>query len=169
MKNAKWSKPLLNSPLVNVRKQQRDSIYSETRLITLLLTEWYFQEEMKLNEAIRQKRTRELTQTLLGGEDGWGLLQARIEHDMDGILSRLKKDFPRMSTRDILIFSYTMAGLSNSLICHLTGLSCNNAVSVVKSRMRFQIKSSRSPYKFEYLAMLTPKRLPILQRIAIFA
>lgn len=130
---------------------------------SLLMTEWYWQEDMKMNPqfqepAYRQFRYQRLRNYLLGSpETGYGLLQQNMNSHMDGVLDRLHAHFPHWDIRHQLLFSYYSAGFTNYLVQHLLGLPTDNYASVVKSRMRDEIERLNRHDRDEYLILL-PKR-----------
>lgn len=152
----KRKKPEKNE-LIQQRLQQRCQLHDLLVGMAVILTEWFYEEDLQLKAEYREQRFREFIADMLGSREQWGALQYTLNHVTDGILDRLEHDFPRFSPEQVLIFSYSAVGFTNELSAKLAGLSCSNYVSVMKSRMRTAIQYSRSPYKEEYLVMLPEK------------
>ena len=144
-------------PTLRTRKLQRVALQREMAGLAYFLTELYRIEDMQYMEKERDRKLDSLIQNLLGGPDGLGWLQAVQNKTMDGILDRLRGDMPDIRREELLIFSYSAAGFNNTLSCHLAGLSCENAVSTMRSRLRNRIILLKTPYKAEYLALLPEK------------
>ena len=144
-------------PLLLLRESQKKMMQVEMSCMAQVIKELYYQDDLKMSDETRQRRMGELIHKLLGGPDGPGDLQKKMDRTMDGILQRLQEDFPQLGWQEILMFSYAAAGFSSELSYHLAGLSCSNAASVARSRLKRTIQYSHSPHKQEYLSLLPAK------------
>ena len=52
-----------------------------------------------------------------------GDLQYELDRELDGVLTRLKKDYPYFSKEDIAIFCYSAAGFQDYLIARFANIS----------------------------------------------
>lgn len=140
-------------------RRKLQSVFMHHELVTLAVfaNQWMEAEEMHYTDTYRRKRCMETLHKFLGSKEGPGLLQEKMEHHMHGILSRLRQDFPTLSTQSILVFSYSAAGFTNDFIARLLNLRCPADASRLKTRLRDRIQESDSPYKKEYLALLPRK------------
>ena len=145
------------NPILRTRKLQRVALHREMAGLAYFITELYRIEDRQYKENERNRQLDKLIQNLLGGPDGLGWLQAVQNKTMDGILDRLREDMPDIRREELLIFSYSAAGFNNTLSYHLAGLSCENAVSTLRTRLRDRIILLKTPYKAEYLALLPEK------------
>lgn len=140
------------------RARQRALIHHQLVFLAIFCTDWYTAEELQLLDSTRKDFCESSLYGIVGGP---GALHSRLERmlnrNMDNILERLKSDFPDLRDDEYLVFCYSAAGLSNRLIHYLAHLSCDNAASVIKSRLRERIFNSESAYKEEYLALLPKK------------
>ncbi len=136
---------------------QKKRMNQETVNLAVFAARWFQTEDLHYTDSFRREKCLEKLRELLGGPDKPGLLQKKMNREMDGVLDRLKADFPNLRSQELLIFSHAAAGLTNDLSARLVGLSSARAVSVLKSRMREQILLSDSSYAEEYLALLPPK------------
>lgn len=141
----------------NLRCAQRRRLNEEMVNLSVFLARWFQAEELHYTDEYRRARCMETVRQILGGPDGPGLLQQRINEEMDGILDRLQADFPKLQTEELLVYSYSMAGFTNNLSARLAGLRRDNAVSVIRNRLRTRIRLSGSPYMEEYLTLLPNK------------
>lgn len=145
------------NPILRTRKLQQVSMHRELVNLAVFLTQYFLIEEMHYTEAEHERKISQLVQQILGGPDSLGLLQEMQNKKMDRILDRLREDMPDIKHEEVLVFSYALAGFTNTLSYHLAGMSCENAVSTLKGRLRSRIILLRSPHKAEYLALL-PER-----------
>ena len=107
------------------------------------------------------KKYQDIVVEFLGNPEVAGLLQRELDRRMDSVFSRFKADFPFFSPEERLVFCYTAVGFPNWLIWQLAHLSSENAVCIMKTRMRQEINAHYSPWREEYLLLLSYKRLPI--------
>ena len=140
-------------------RRKLQSVFMHHELVTLAVFayQWMEAEEMHYTDEYRRKRCTEMLEHLLGSRNKTGLLQEKMEREMHGILSRLHSDFPTLSRKSILVFSYSAAGFTNAFTAKLLGLRCPADASRLKTRLRERIEASDSPYKKEYLALLPRK------------
>ena len=116
--------------------------------------EWFQAEERRLSDNERVKICSGHIAYLLGAPGKRGLLQNIMNRSMDGILDRLKQEYPKMRAIELYIFSLSAAGFSIPLIRYLSGLRDEHAVSVVKNRLRKRLFISTSKSKWEYLSLV---------------
>ena len=147
----------MKNPTVHVRLKQRIRIHHELVTLAVFATEWLLTEELQFTDAYRQEKCLEKLRELLGGPDGPGMLQRKLNREMDDILERLQQDISDIRPVEQLLFSYSAAGFTNALSAHLAGLSSATAASVLKSRLRERILLSESACREEYLALLPKK------------
>ena len=148
-----------NQKMGRSTRRKLQSVFMHHELVTLAVfaNQWMEAEEMHYTDAYRRERCMEVLQKFLGSKAGPGLLQEKMEHHMHGILSRLREDFPTLSWKSILVFSYSAAGFTNEFTAALLGLSSAAHASLLRTRLRERIEASDSPYKQEYLALLPRK------------
>lgn len=150
-------------PVAQLRETQCVQMHNELACSALLLTEHYWQWDMRNIPYFQDPeylclRNRRLRNDLLGSpETGYGLLQVKMNRHMDGVMDRLHYHFPHWEMEKRLLFSYYSAGFTNYLVQHLLGLSTDNSPSVIKSRMRDEIERLNRDDREEYLALL-PQR-----------
>ena len=109
--------------------------------------------ELFISEGMRELYRKEL-EALFGTSTRWGKLQLELNERQGGILKDLKKDFPYFTGTQIQVFSYLASGLPFFLIANLAGLSSENSVYVMKTKMRERITGTSCPRREEYLKLL---------------
>ncbi len=140
-----------------LRFTQKKKLVEETVGLAIFSAEWILAEDLNYTDEYRTQKCMKKLRELLGGPDGPGLLQKKMNEEMDGIMDRLQADFPKLKQEELLVFSHSVAGLTNDLSARLANLSCSIAVSVIRNRLRGQIRTSSSPNAAEYLALLPDK------------
>ena len=136
--------------------RQRHAMYREYRLLAKFLSKRFRDidsGELHLSGGIRQLYQKEL-EALFGTSTRWGKLQQDLNERQGGILKDLKKDFPYFTGTQIQVFSYLASGLPFFLIANLAGLSSENSVYVMKTKMRERITGTSCPRREEYLKLL---------------
>ena len=90
-----------------------------------------------------------------GNSNFKGDLQYELNRELDGVLSRLKKDFPYFSKEDFAIFCYNAAGFQDYLIARFANISSPKRVSARRAQLRELLKQSDREWREIYLAMLS--------------
>lgn len=139
----------------------RKALHQKTAYLSLFLTELVEHAAPVLED----RRVKAFLRELLGGPDGWGIHQRDFNAQSGGVLSRLKRDLPELSDKQLLLFSYTAAGFNNKLMCALLELSGEGSVSVMHSRLRARILKLDSPFRDEYLTYIPRKTCRIGQEL----
>ncbi len=116
-----------------------------------------------------QRKLREIMADYFGNEERDGRLQNSLNKAHGDILHQLKKDFPGITRKQVLIFSYYAVGLPVPVMHILADISSQNAVSVMKTMLLKRILAKDCPRQEEYLMLLKREKLPNWVRNAIFA
>jgi len=132
-------------------------MHHELVSLTVFASRWFQAEEMLYTDQYRIKRCMEVLHQLLGGPNQSGLLQIKMNREMNGILDRLYADMPLIRHDEILILSYSACGFTNDMSAHLAGLDSACDASVIRCRLREKILKLESDYTDEYLSLLPRK------------
>ena len=116
-----------------------------------------------------QRKLREVMGDYFGNEERDGRLQNSLNKAHKDILHQLRKDFPGLTRKQVLIFSYYAVGLPVPVMHILSGISSPNAVSVMRTQLFKRIQAKDCPRQEEYLLLLEREKLPNWVRNAIFA
>lgn len=102
-------------------------------------------------ESIKEKAYHDVissTQTLFGeiasGSEGQKKFEARINADLDDIVSKIRSDFPKLKDDDIRFICYLIVGFDTSTISFLMDISKEN-VRVKKHRLREKLNGYSGP------------------------
>lgn len=90
-----------------------------------------------------------------GNSSSKGQLQYELDRKVDGVLTRLKKDFPYFSKEDIAVFCYSAAGFPDYLTARFANISSPKRVSARRIQLRELLKTSDREWREIYLAMLS--------------
>ena len=140
--------------------QESRRIFSEEMAwMGRFVLDWHSNELKQVpDEKVRREmRLYDLRKLVGGPGEGFGQMQERLNSLTDGILERLRQEFPKFRDIDLLVYSYYAAGFPNRLTQFLSGYKRENDVMVIRNRMRNHIIYSKSPNKEEYLEFLPQK------------
>lgn len=73
-----------------------------------------------------------------------------LDSELDGIMTNLKTEFPKLNQRYYMLFGYLALGFNYPIISHFMGCS-ENAVRIIKNRLKSTIKNSDAEHKSEFL------------------
>ena len=79
--------------------------------------------------------------------------EAMLDHDLDGIMSNLRTELPKLKEMDYSIFSLLVIGFDVTTISHILDVSMNT-IYIRKSRIRQNIKELKSIHKSRFLEIL---------------
>lgn len=100
-----------------------------------------------------QRRARETVERFMKDVKPTDKLEKMIDSEMDGIISKLRREFPKMRQRDIDLLIYKIIGLSPFIIANLLDTAPNNIYSR-EFRLKEKITKSTSPDKEMFLEMI---------------
>lgn len=107
-------------------------------------------------ESIKEKAYHDVissTQTLFeeiaSGSEGQKKFEARINADLDNIVSKIRSDFPKLKDEDIRFICYLIVGFDTSTISFLMDISKEN-VRVKKHRLREKLNGYSGPNETLY-------------------
>ena len=76
-----------------------------------------------------------------------------LDSELDGIMTNLKTEFPKLNQRYYMLFGYLALGFNYPIISHFMGCS-ENAVRIIKNRLKSTIKNSDAEHKSEFLEVI---------------
>lgn len=100
----------------------------------------------EIDSLVRQFSTDEAKLTELG---------EYVNLHYEGIIDRLRNDFPDMKESDYRLFICSILGFSNSVIAMFLGEEKITAVYARRKRLKAKFKASESQYKDEYIKVLS--------------
>ena len=88
--------------------------------------------------------TQALFEEIASGSEGQKKFEARINAELDDIVSKIRSDFPKLKDDDILFICYLIVGFDTSTISFLMDISKEN-VRVKKHRLREKLNGYSGP------------------------
>ena len=93
--------------------------------------------------------TQALFEEIANGSEGQKKFEARINADLDDIVSKIRSDFPKLKDDDIRFICYLIVGFDTSTISFLMDISKEN-VRVKKHRLREKLNGYSGPNETLY-------------------
>ena len=93
--------------------------------------------------------TQALFEEIASGSEGQKKFEARINADLDDIVSKIRSDFPKLKDEDIRFICYLIVGFDTSTISFLMDISKEN-VRVKKHRLREKLNGYSGPNETLY-------------------
>lgn len=93
--------------------------------------------------------THTLFEEIASGSEGQKKFEARINADLDDIVSKIRSDFPKLKDEDIRFICYLIVGFDTSTISFLMDISKEN-VRVKKHRLREKLNGYSGPNETLY-------------------
>lgn len=93
--------------------------------------------------------TQALFEEIASGSEGQKTFEARINADLDDIVSKIRSDFPKLKDDDIRFICYLIVGFDTSTISFLMDISKEN-VRVKKHRLREKLNGYAGPNETLY-------------------
>lgn len=93
--------------------------------------------------------TQALFEEIASGSEGQKKFEARINADLDDIVSKIRSDFPKLKEDDIRFICYLIVGFDTSTISFLMDISKEN-VRVKKHRLREKLNGYAGPNETLY-------------------
>ena len=93
--------------------------------------------------------TQTLFEEIASGSEGQKKFEARINADLDDIVSKIRSDFPKLKDEDIRFICYLIVGFDTSTISFLMDISKEN-VRVKKHRLREKLNGYSGPNETLY-------------------
>lgn len=93
--------------------------------------------------------TQSLFEEIASGSEGQKKFEARINADLDDIVSKIRSDFPKLKDDDIRFICYLIVGFDTSTISFLMDISKEN-VRVKKHRLREKLNGYSGPNETLY-------------------
>lgn len=93
--------------------------------------------------------TQALFEEIASGSEGQKKIEARINADLDDIVSKIRSDFPKLKDEDIRFICYLIVGFDTSTISFLMDITKEN-VRVKKHRLREKLNGYSGPNETLY-------------------
>ena len=116
--------------------------------------EKYVQSEDRVDaEKLIYKKVVSLIDELRNDIENTSKLDKYLDMELDGVMTNLRTEIPKLNKRYYMLFGYLALGFNNSIISHFMGCS-ENAVRIIKNRLKSTIKTSEAEHKLEFLQII---------------
>ena len=126
---------------------------SKFEMIGSLYEEYVLYRGKKNAEHAIYSKVSEIINAFIGDNANQHQLESVLDDSLDGIVSTLRKEMPRLKEIDYSIFCYVLIGFDATTISHLLNIT-TNVVYIRKSRMRQHIEDVAPKHKDQFLNIL---------------
>ena len=139
----------------SVLKRKYLSLY-KSRFETIgTLTDQYYQSEGRTDfESLILKKVTSLINEVKNDSKNRKAFEAMLDNDLDGIMTNIRNEMPKLKELDYSIFSYLIIGFDATTISRLLDMSVNN-IYAHKRRLRIKIEERNPEHAAQFLEMLS--------------
>lgn len=139
----------------NALKKKYISLYQSKFDTVRSLCYQYFVSENRVDaEKIIYNKVSSLIEELRCDKKSQKKMEKMLDNDLDGIMTHLRAEMPKLKELDYILFSYLTIGFDAAIISQLTGVSDGN-IYAHKRRIRLKIQDSHPPHQEQFLEMLS--------------
>ena len=142
-----------NDNYPELKRKYLDICKSGFELIASLYEEYVLYHGKKNAEHSVYMKVSEIINEFLNDNVYKSQLESVIDESLDGIMSKLRAEMPKLKEVDYSIFSFMIIGFDTTTISHLLNISMN-VVYIRKSRMKQRIEAANPENKERYLQVL---------------
>ena len=95
-----------------------------------------------------------LVNQIRNDEEHRAKFESMLDNDLDGIMSKIRQELPRLKEIDYAIFSYWIIGFDVTTISRLLDTNLN-IIYIRKTRIKQQIKETRPEHMEQFLEMIS--------------
>ena len=119
------------------------------------LTDQYYQSEGRTDfESLMFKKVTSLINEVKNDSKNRKAFEAMLDNDLDGIITNIRNEMPKLKELDYSIFSYLIIGFDATTISRLLDMSVNN-IYAHKRRFRIKIEERNPEHAAQFLEMLS--------------
>ena len=119
------------------------------------LTDQYYQSEGRTDfESLMFKKVTSLINEVKNDSKNRKAFEAMLDNDLDGIMTNIRSEMPKLKELDYSLFSYLIVGFDATTISRLLDISVNN-IYAHKRRLRIRIEERNPEHAAQFLEMLS--------------
>ena len=119
------------------------------------LTDQYYQSEGRTDfESLMFKKVTSLINEVKNDSKNRKAFEVMLDNDLDGIMTNIRSEMPKLKELDYSIFSYLIIGFDATTISRLLDMSVNN-IYAHKRRLRIKIEERNPEHAAQFLEMLS--------------
>ena len=142
-----------NEDYPQLKRKYLEIYKSKFEMIGSLYEEYVLYRGKKNAEHAIYSKVSEIINAFIGDNANQHQLESVLDDSLDGIVSTLRKEMPRLKDIDYSIFCYMIIGFDATTISHLLNIT-TNVVYIRKSRMRQHIEDVAPKHKDQFLNIL---------------
>lgn len=143
-----------NEDYPQLKRKYLEIYKSKFEMIGSLYEEYVLYRGKKNAEHAIYSKVSEIINAFIGDNANQHQLESVLDDSLDGIVSMLRKEMPRLKEIDYSIFCYMVIGFDATSISHLLNIS-TNVVYIRKSRMRQHIEDADPEHKDQFINILS--------------
>lgn len=119
------------------------------------LTDQYFQADGRTDiESLVFKKVTSLINEVKNDSKNRKTFEAMLDNDLDGVMTNIRSEMPKLKELDYSIFSYLIVGFDATTISRLLDISVNN-IYAHKRRLRIKIEECNPEHAAQFLEILS--------------
>ena len=142
-----------NEDYPQLKRKYLEIYKSKFEMIGSLYEEYVLYRGKKNAEHAIYSKVSEIINAFIGDNANQHQLESVLDDSLDGIVSTLRKEMPRLKDIDYSIFCYMIIGFDATTISHLLNIT-TNVVYIRRSRMRQHIEDVAPKHKDQFLNIL---------------
>ena len=137
----------LKSKFISLYKSRFDTL-------SLLCNQYFAHDGYEGAEKLMYKKVWSLIEDIRNDKVRRENFEKLLDTELDGIMSNIRMEMPKLKEVDYTMFSYIIAGFDLTAISRLLGMSLNN-VYAHKRRIRIKIEEKQPLHASQYLEMMS--------------
>ena len=142
-----------NEDYPQLKRKYLEIYKSKFEMIGSLYEEYVLYRGKKNAEHAIYSKVSEIINAFIGDNANQHQLESVLDDSLDGIVSTLRKEMPRLKDIDYSIFCYMIIGFDATTISHLLNIT-TNVVYIRRSRMKQHIEDVAPKHKDQFLNIL---------------
>ena len=135
--------------LMELRKQFTSLYKAQYKVLNDLCTAYFSPSKKDRKDTLYTEAIRQLD-IIINDRTNQDRFVAQVNDSLDGIIDKLRKDFPAQKEQAFHFLAFIIAGFDAATISHLTGYSVGT-VYTKKNKLKKEIANLDSPYRDFYL------------------
>lgn len=136
-------------------KRKYLSLYKSRFEIIGNLTDQYFQANGRTDiESLMFKKVTSLINEVKNDPKNRKAFEAMLDNDLDGIMTNIRSEMPKLKEIDYSIFSYLIVGFDPTTISRLLDISVNN-IYAHKRRLRIKIETENPEHTAQFIEAIS--------------
>ena len=135
--------------LMELRKQFTSLYKAQYKVLNDLCTAYFSPSKKDRKDTLYTEAIRQLD-IIINDRTNQDRFVAQVNDSLDGIIDKLRKDFPDHKEQAFHFLAFIIAGFDTATISHLTGYSVGT-VYTKKNKLKKEIANLDSPYRDFYL------------------